>query len=44
MRSTATTELGPLTPASLREAHALVESGPMLGKVVLDGLCPNGTN
>ncbi len=39
LRSTATTELGPLTPTSLREAHALVESGRMLGKVVLDRLC-----
>ena len=41
LRSTAKIGLGPLTPASLREAHSLVESGRMLGKVVLEGLEAN---
>jgi hypothetical protein len=35
IRSTATTELQSISPASLREAHALVESGRMLGKVII---------
>jgi zinc-binding alcohol dehydrogenase family protein len=35
VRSTATKELRPISAASLREAHALVESGRMLGKVVI---------
>jgi zinc-binding alcohol dehydrogenase family protein len=37
VRSTATKELHPLNAANLRQAHALVESGRMLGKVVLEG-------
>ncbi|MCK1441492.1 MULTISPECIES: zinc-binding alcohol dehydrogenase family protein [unclassified Bradyrhizobium] len=35
IRSTATKELRPISAASLAEAHALVESGRMLGKVVI---------
>ncbi len=37
IRSTMTRHLGPMTAERLREAHALVESGTMIGKVVLDG-------
>lgn len=37
LRHTATRNLGPLTAEHLRAAHALVESGGMIGKVVLDG-------
>jgi NADPH2:quinone reductase len=38
MRHTMTRNLGPANAARLREAHALVESGTMIGKVVLEGL------
>jgi zinc-binding alcohol dehydrogenase family protein len=37
VRTTATQELGPIDAASLRRAHALVESGRMRGKVVVAG-------
>ncbi len=37
VRSTMTRNLGPMTAERLREAHALVESGTMIGKVVLEG-------
>ncbi len=36
--STATKTLGPLTPATLREAHELSEGGKMVGKIVLPGI------
>jgi zinc-binding alcohol dehydrogenase family protein len=35
--STATQELGPINAANLRKAHAQVESGTTIGKVVLSG-------
>lgn len=38
IRHTMTRNLGPMTAARLRQAHALVESGTMIGKVVLEGL------
>lgn len=38
IRSTMARNLGPMTAARLREAHALVESGRMIGKVVLEGI------
>ena len=38
IRHTMTLNLGPMTAARLREAHAKVESGTMIGKVVLEGL------
>ena len=37
IRSTRKTTLGPISAASLREAHRLVESGRMIGKVVVEG-------
>jgi zinc-binding alcohol dehydrogenase family protein len=37
VRTTLTQELGPIDAASLRQAHALVESGRMRGKVVVAG-------
>lgn len=37
IRTTMTRDLGPMTAERLREAHALVESGTMIGKVVLEG-------
>ncbi len=37
IRHTMTRNLGAMTAARLREAHALVESGTMIGKVVLEG-------
>jgi zinc-binding alcohol dehydrogenase family protein len=37
VRSTATEQLGPIDAASLRRAHAMVESGRMRGKVVVAG-------
>ena len=37
LRSTLTRELGAINAANLREAHRLVESGRMIGKVVLEG-------
>lgn len=38
IRHTMTLNLGPMTAARLREAHAKVESGTMIGKVVLEGM------
>ena len=40
VRSTATEILRPLSVENLRQAHALVESGRMRGKVVLEGFAP----
>ncbi|MBR0681274.1 zinc-binding alcohol dehydrogenase family protein [Roseomonas eburnea] len=37
IRHTMTRNLGPMTAERLREAHAMVESGTMIGKVVLEG-------
>lgn len=37
IQSTLTERLAPLNAASMRRAHALVESGHMLGKVVVEG-------
>jgi NADPH2:quinone reductase len=37
IRTTLTRELGPISAATLREAHELVESGRMTGKVVVAG-------
>lgn len=37
IRHTMTRNLGPMNAARLREAHAMVESGAMIGKVVLEG-------
>ncbi|GII57745.1 NADPH:quinone reductase [Planotetraspora thailandica] len=37
VRTTATTTLGPVDAASLRRAHEMVESGRMIGKVVVAG-------
>ncbi len=37
IRSTLTQELGPISAATLREAHSLVEAGRMVGKVVVTG-------
>jgi zinc-binding alcohol dehydrogenase family protein len=37
LRTTVTEQLGPVKAANLKRAHALVESGHMLGKVVLEG-------
>lgn len=38
IRTTMTRNLGPMTAERLRQAHALVESGRMIGKVVLEGI------
>jgi NADPH2:quinone reductase len=38
LRHTMTRNLGPLSAASLAEAHQAVESGRMIGKVVLEGI------
>lgn len=38
IRHTMTRNFGPASAERLREAHALVESGTMIGKVVLEGL------
>jgi zinc-binding alcohol dehydrogenase family protein len=38
IRHTMTRNLGTMNAAKLREAHALVESGTMIGKVVLEGI------
>jgi NADPH2:quinone reductase len=35
IKTTLTTTLSPITAATLREAHALVESGAMIGKIVV---------
>ena len=40
LRHTMTRNLGPLTATSLAEAHALVSTGRMIGKVVLEGITP----
>ena len=37
IRSTLTRALGPINAVNLREAHRMVESGGMIGKVVLEG-------
>ncbi|GAA3786344.1 zinc-binding alcohol dehydrogenase family protein [Sphaerisporangium flaviroseum] len=37
IRTTLTTELGPIEAATLRRAHEMVESGRMVGKVVIAG-------
>jgi NADPH:quinone reductase len=37
IRTTLTRELGPISAETLREAHALVEEGRMVGKVVVSG-------
>jgi NADPH:quinone reductase-like Zn-dependent oxidoreductase len=37
IRTTLTRELGPISAATLREAHTLVEGGRMTGKVVVAG-------
>jgi zinc-binding alcohol dehydrogenase family protein len=37
LRTTLTTNLGPITAANLRRAHALLESGRTIGKIVLEG-------
>ncbi|MGB7963489.1 MAG: zinc-binding alcohol dehydrogenase family protein [Propionicimonas sp.] len=37
VRSTATAELGPITPANLSQAHRLIEAGRSVGKLVLAG-------
>jgi zinc-binding alcohol dehydrogenase family protein len=37
LRTTMTEQLGPITAQTLREAHARVESGSMIGKIVLAG-------
>ncbi len=38
LRTTLKQNLGPLTPENLRKAHALLESGSTIGKVVLEGI------
>jgi NADPH:quinone reductase-like Zn-dependent oxidoreductase len=38
LRGTMTRHFGRLSVATLREAHAFIESGRAIGKVVLDGL------
>jgi zinc-binding alcohol dehydrogenase family protein len=43
LRTTVSKELRPLDAASLREAHALVEGGRVLGKIVLPGISPDTT-
>jgi NADPH:quinone reductase-like Zn-dependent oxidoreductase len=37
VRSTMRLHLGPITAANLRLAHALIESGTAIGKIVLEG-------
>ena len=37
LRTTATERLSPIDAGNLKRAHAMVESGAMRGKVVLDG-------
>jgi zinc-binding alcohol dehydrogenase family protein len=43
LRTTATTVLHPIDAAHLREAHALVESGRVIGKVVVSDESPSAT-
>ena len=38
VRSTMTRSLGPMSAESLRQAHAELESGRMIGKLVLQGI------
>jgi NADPH2:quinone reductase len=38
IRTTMTRSCGPLSAESLREAHAEVETGSMIGKLVLSGI------
>ena len=40
LRSTLTTRLSPINAANLKQAHALIESGAVRGKVVLEGFGP----
>jgi zinc-binding alcohol dehydrogenase family protein len=40
LRSTLTEVLGPIDAATLRQAHARLESGTTLGKLVLEGFAP----
>ncbi len=42
IRSTAQLKLGPICAATLREAHALLESGRAVGKIVLEGFARHG--
>lgn len=37
VRPTVTSDLGPISAESLRRAHAAVESGRTVGKIVLEG-------
>jgi len=37
LRTTLTEEFGPITAANLRRAHARIETGQSIGKVVLSG-------
>jgi NADPH2:quinone reductase len=37
IRSTATQNLGPINAENLKKAHAQLESGTTIGKVVLEG-------
>lgn len=37
VQTTATTNMGPIIAANLKVAHALVESGRAIGKIVLSG-------
>lgn len=43
LRTTATTILHPIDAATLREAHALVEAGRVIGKVVVSDEMPSAT-
>jgi NADPH:quinone reductase-like Zn-dependent oxidoreductase len=38
LKSTMTAHLGPLTAENLRKAHAKIETGSMIGKLVLTGI------
>jgi NADPH:quinone reductase-like Zn-dependent oxidoreductase len=38
LRSTMTQNLGSLTPATLAQAHAQLQSGHTIGKIVLSGI------
>jgi NADPH:quinone reductase-like Zn-dependent oxidoreductase len=38
IRHVMTTNLGPMTPSSLAEAHNLIEQGRMIGKIALSGI------
>jgi NADPH:quinone reductase-like Zn-dependent oxidoreductase len=40
IRSTMRENLGPINAANLKRAHALVESGTTMGKIVLEGFIP----